>query len=350
MNILVISQCGKNALKETRRIMDQFAERKGDRVWQTQITMEGLNTLRRLLKQKARKNTAVVCHWIRGKNNSEVIWFVGNRSKFNKQGTVPTNTTGRDILRRSDEYSWPVQNLITYASSIAGLFHDFGKANTLFQDKLKAAVKGKKHKSYEPVRHEWLSLLFFLFLQAGKTDQEWLVLLCEPPSNLDQLFTDFLENLTFTLKNPFLIKEFKGSSEFAQLIAWLILTHHKLPHAPDKIPSLDILNKLGTNRWLYRDFKAEIVASHNSIIFNDVIDKDYILKHDKSVAYFLKSSILKSVWVNQEQTVKQDKLVVNILFTQPNSNTNKMFELVIEPNGQYKLINISDLNQNYLTA
>lgn len=103
-------------------------------------------------------------------------------------------------------------------------------------------------------------------------------------------------------------------------------------------------------KYHYRDFKAEIVASHNSIIFNDVIDKDYILKHDKSVAYFLKSSILKSVWVNQEQTVKQDKLVVNILFTQPNSNTNKMFELVIEPNGQYKLINISDLNQNYLTA
>lgn len=278
MNILVISQCGKNALKETRRIMDQFAERKGDRVWQTQITMEGLNTLRRLLKQKARKNTAVVCHWIRGKNNSEVIWFVGNRSKFNKQGTVPTNTTGRDILRRSDEYSWPVQNLITYASSIAGLFHDFGKANTLFQDKLKAAVKGKKHKSYEPVRHEWLSLLFFLFLQAGKTDQEWLVLLCEPPSNLDQLFTDFLENLTFTLKNPFLIKEFKGSSEFAQLIAWLILTHHKLPHAPDKIPSLDILNKLGTNRWLYRDFKAE--WNSPQVTNNDWTDKEQLKVKD----------------------------------------------------------------------
>lgn len=103
-------------------------------------------------------------------------------------------------------------------------------------------------------------------------------------------------------------------------------------------------------KYHYRDYKAQIVARQNKIIFNDVIDKQYILKHDKTVSYYMETSILKSVWVNQEQTVKQDKLVVNILFTQPNSNTNKMFELVIEPNGQYKLINISDLNQNYLTA
>jgi CRISPR-associated endonuclease/helicase Cas3 len=38
MNILLISQCNKNALKETRRILDQFAERRGDRTWQTPIT------------------------------------------------------------------------------------------------------------------------------------------------------------------------------------------------------------------------------------------------------------------------------------------------------------------------
>ena len=30
MNILLISQCDKRALTETRRILDQFAERRGD--------------------------------------------------------------------------------------------------------------------------------------------------------------------------------------------------------------------------------------------------------------------------------------------------------------------------------
>ena len=42
MNILLVSQCDKRALKETRRIIDQFAERRGDRTWQTAITKDGL--------------------------------------------------------------------------------------------------------------------------------------------------------------------------------------------------------------------------------------------------------------------------------------------------------------------
>ena len=46
MNILLISQCHKNALKETRRIIDQFAERTGDRSWQTHITEKGFHVPR----------------------------------------------------------------------------------------------------------------------------------------------------------------------------------------------------------------------------------------------------------------------------------------------------------------
>ena len=53
MNILLVSQCEKRALSETRRILDQFAERRGERTWQTPITQAGLDTLRRLLKKKA---------------------------------------------------------------------------------------------------------------------------------------------------------------------------------------------------------------------------------------------------------------------------------------------------------
>ena len=39
MNIILISQCEKRALTETRRILDQFAERKGERTWQTPINI-----------------------------------------------------------------------------------------------------------------------------------------------------------------------------------------------------------------------------------------------------------------------------------------------------------------------
>lgn len=83
MNILLISECNKAALKETRRILDQFAERRGERTWQTAITAEGLKTLRRLLRKTARKNTAVSCHWIRGLDHTELMRVVGNQSRFN---------------------------------------------------------------------------------------------------------------------------------------------------------------------------------------------------------------------------------------------------------------------------
>src|SRR5216683_70016 len=103
MNILIISQCNKSALIETRRIVDQFAERKGDRTWQTAITEQGLDTLRRLLRKTAKRNTAVACHWIKSGNRTELLWIVGNIRCFNADGIVPTNITSCDILRSKDE-------------------------------------------------------------------------------------------------------------------------------------------------------------------------------------------------------------------------------------------------------
>lgn len=89
MNVLFVSQCTKRALSETRRILDQFAERRGERTWQTPITQIGLDTVRKLLRHSARKNTAVACHWIRGQDHSELLWIVGDARQFNAEGAVP---------------------------------------------------------------------------------------------------------------------------------------------------------------------------------------------------------------------------------------------------------------------
>ena len=131
MNILLVSQCEKRALSETRRILDQFAERRGERTWQTPITQAGLDTLRRLLKKSARRNTAVACHWIRGRDHSELLWIVGDASRFNAQGAVPTNRTRRDILRKEDENDWHSAEDIRLLTVMAALFHDIGKTREL---------------------------------------------------------------------------------------------------------------------------------------------------------------------------------------------------------------------------
>jgi len=230
MIVIIKSQCGKKALVETRRILDQFFERAGDRSWEGPVTLEGLKTVRKLLRKSARRNTAVVCHRVRGTQQLELEWIVGNIRKFNTQGRVPTNFTTRDVLRSESENQWHTAEAIALMAGIAGLFHDFGKANMLFQKKL---VDGRVMQ--EPLRHEWLSLLLFVAFVRGntivaKTDVEWLQALARVKPEDDQLcqqqLNKYLENPQEALKNPFIQLH---ELPLAQAIGWLIVSHHRLP-------------------------------------------------------------------------------------------------------------------------
>ncbi len=227
MNILIVSECRGQALIETRRILDQFAERKGERTWITPITQEGLNTLRKLLRKNARRNTAVACHWLKKSGQNALLWIVGKASCFNEEGSVPTNKSGRDILKSADENQWQSGEVIALLASLAGLFHDFGKANVLFQQKL----AGKNAKSFEPCRHEWVSLRLFQAFVQGKSDQEWLSALTTLTEKSDALLLTRLreyqegENGNFNHgKTPF-----ADLGNIAQSVAWLIVSHHRLP-------------------------------------------------------------------------------------------------------------------------
>lgn len=228
MNIMLVSQCSKNALIETRRIIDQFAERRGDRTWQTPITLQGLDVLRKLLKKSARRNTAVACHWIRSKNHTELLWVVGNQRKFNVDGATPTNMTMRNILRSEDENSWHNTEVIALLAGIAGLFHDFGKANLLFQQKINPKVKTP---GYEPYRHEWVSLRLFQAFTAGKTDKQWLTELANITAEFEH---SVLAKLHKDAPEQGHLEPFAGLVPVARLVAWLIVSHHRLPIFPDK--------------------------------------------------------------------------------------------------------------------
>ena len=82
---------------------------------------------------------------------------------------MPVNSTKIDISHREWEKGWHTTEIITIGSAIAGLFHDLGKANDLFQDKLNPQIKGKR---FEPYRHEWVSLRLFQAFVGGSGDQE----------------------------------------------------------------------------------------------------------------------------------------------------------------------------------
>ncbi|MBQ0959804.1 type I-F CRISPR-associated helicase Cas3 [Ideonella sp. 4Y11] len=226
MNVLLISQCDKRALTETRRILDQFAERRGDRTWQTPITQDGLDTLRRLLRKTARKNTAVACHWIRGIDHSELLWVVGDRRRFNEQGAVPTNTTRRNVLRSADENQLHSGELIRLLADMAGLMHDLGKATEAFQARLCGQLEGRNL-----IRHEWVSLRLLEAFVGSDDDATWLGRLACPSAEDDARWRRELrcDGLRGHFDSPFKTLQ---NAPLASALGWLVVTHHRLPALP----------------------------------------------------------------------------------------------------------------------
>ena len=220
MLVTFISQCEKKALLRTRRILDAFANRIGDNVWQTAITEQGLATVYKLLRQTASKSTAVSCHRVRTRQRMELQWIVGNRRRFNTTGQVPVNRTRRNLLHQDWENSWQNLSALHIVSVLAALLHDIGKSTRGFQQKLLS------HQQYlgDPYRHEWLSLKLFMWLVQGcqSDDEVWQRLqhladyLQDKQPSVDELLQTDQANL-HTLP------------PIAQWLAWLIVTHHRLP-------------------------------------------------------------------------------------------------------------------------
>lgn len=252
MLVTFISQCEKKALNRTRRILDAFANRIGDNVWQTAITEDGLDTVKKLLKASATRSTAVSCHRVRTRQRTELVWVVGNRKKFNEQGIVAVNRTQKEISAYQDSKLWQNLELVAIASSIAGLFHDFGKANDLFQKKLNPN-KEKGAKTYEPYRHEWVSFKLFEAFVQNRPYQAWLDLLANSNQIDETSVLDYINRAEHrnNLTNQKNDVNFKAFDDFTKLVAWLIVSHHRLlvyPYFEQHQPSLEFDNL--ADNWL----------------------------------------------------------------------------------------------------
>lgn len=224
MIVTFISQCQKNSLKLTRQILDAYANRIGERTWQTVITQEGLNAVKSRLAKTARKTTAVACHRIHGTRQTELVWIVGNKREFDFAGNVPVNRTQRDLLKEHLENDWQYLEVVKVLVALSALFHDFGKSWKPFQDLLKG-------KGQDAIRHEWISLLLFRAFVVGRSDEEWLdelIALAKADAKTLKACSQRLIKSPLPLHKD-VLQPLKGLSPLSSWVGWLIVSHHRLP-------------------------------------------------------------------------------------------------------------------------
>ncbi len=251
--VTFVSQCEKKALNKTRRVLDAFANRIGSRTWQTVITAEGLLAVKKLLRKTASKNTAVSCHWQRSRSRSELAWIIGNRSKFDAQGYVPVNSTRKTIMNTQWENDWHYLPLIKSLAALAALFHDWGKASEFFQSKLREnKIIG------DPLRHEWISTLFLEAYVGAEPGDQWL-------TRLESGEVD-VEGITQRAKNK-KPKPLADLPPAANLLAWLIVTHHRLPAPRD--------------RGILENWRGEPAANLNKVLKRITQEWGYENRHDE---------------------------------------------------------------------
>lgn len=279
MMVTFVSQCEKNALKRTRRVLDAFANRIGDNAWQTLITEDGLQTVKRMLRQTASRHTAVSCHWIRSRSRIQLLWVVGNNNKFNNEGYVPVNST-EVIEIKTDENPAMIENAIANtqnqpleqhlfavgwlashllsqviqhdnlcrAAFIAGCLHDLGKLDPQFQAWVKKQINSRLETEIPEDGVHIEKGKFSWDKHARHNEISWLLwMLLRKEDNFDlanHYLDDYIEHAIFWHHTqPVRKEELKDFEQIQKKLAVAIEKNFK-PFYQSVINTLEDVNKL----------------------------------------------------------------------------------------------------------
>lgn len=215
MHVVLVSLCEKKAWKRSRAILDSYALRFGERTWMSPMTVEGIRELRAALRRTATRQTSVACFKNVGRSKMTLLWVVGSRENFGRDGVIPVS-----IQHEKKKRDFPVWGkTASLLAGAAGIMHDLGKFGDVFQQKLT-----RDGPMADPVRHEWLSLILSrMFLERFPYQNE---------ETGPFLWTRAWESLEKTPeKNRYAVGDpFLSPLEDANnALLYVIATHHRLP-------------------------------------------------------------------------------------------------------------------------
>ncbi len=304
MIVIFQSESENNSIKRVNQVLDAYANRIGRRSWMTAITQEGLDAVHYELRKVATKDTSVSCLLVKGRVQTELLWIVGRRDRFDEKGNVPVNETSNTKYLVNDEEKWGHLPLISALTAMAALWHDIGKSSDWFQEKLKKAqVIG------DPLRHEWVScMILFAFIKSvdAKTDDDWL------NSMTKEIFTE--KKIRELLKSLNRENFFEESTNFPVFlfVAWLILSHHRFPASKNdrsecgryKEINIKAVNNIG-------EFFKKIIKPSLSYVTAEGSDKNYgkIMSFSKGISLFSDTKWKKETAKWAERLCKNKEII-----------------------------------------
>ena len=252
MLVTIQSECQMAARSTSAAILDRYLPRVGRRTWHGAISSEGLDNIRRKLAAKASARMAICCRRHRGNHHSDVVWFVGSRKSFGPDGTVAVHVSER-LLAAPDHIVSPQYLLLGRCVELAGLLHDVGKATEHFSKKLQS---NKPIADF--VRHELLSVYVLEELVGDRSDLAWLGELAVAPASvmavaIQKAFSRVagLFGCQDSPSDAVLNLRVDGRPVY-HAVRWLIMSHHRLPHA-DVGPSGNVI----VNSQAYITWRAD---------------------------------------------------------------------------------------------
>ena len=153
--------------------------------------------------------------------------------RSNAHAAGPNDTPRPDALRHANENEndWHSAQPIRLLAQLAALLHDLGKASVAFQRRLRGQLTERNL-----YRHEWVSLRMFQSFVGSDDDEGWLRRLSNADAADESAWVEpgrYQRDGVDPDARPF---PFRELPPLAAAVAWLVVTHHRLPAVPTTAP------------------------------------------------------------------------------------------------------------------